>query len=104
MAHAVSLRTRELGVRLALGAKPADVFRLVVGGGMAIAAAGVALGLAASAALSSALGGMLFEISARDAATYAGSALVLLSAAAIATSIPARRAARVDPLIVLRSE
>jgi putative ABC transport system permease protein len=104
MAQAVSLRTRELGVRLALGAKPADVFRLVVGGGMAIAAAGVALGLAASAALSSALAGMLFEIPARDAATYAGSALVLLSAAAIATSIPARRAARVDPLIVLRSE
>jgi predicted permease len=104
MSHAVAARTREIGVRLALGATPADVFRLVVGGGMAVAAAGVIAGLAAAAALSRILSGMLFEIPARDGATFAAAAVVLLAAAAVATGVPARRAARVDPLIVLRRE
>ena len=104
MSHGVAQRTRELGVRLALGATPRQVFRLVVGRAMAVAAAGVAVGLAASAAVSGVLAGMLFDVPPRDALTFAVSAAVLLGAAAIAAGVPARRAARVDPLIVLRSE
>jgi putative ABC transport system permease protein len=104
MSQAVDQRRHELGVRLALGARPGDMFRLVVGRGMGIAAAGVAAGLAASAMASGVLSGFLFETPARDLTTFAAAAAVLLAAAAVATSIPARRAARVDPLVVLRSE
>jgi hypothetical protein len=95
---------RQRFTELALGASPRDVFRLIAGGGMAVAAGGAAVGLAASAALSGVLSGMLFEIPARDGATFAAAAIVILTAAAVAAGVPAWRAARVDPLIVLRSE
>jgi putative ABC transport system permease protein len=104
MSQVVAQRTRELGVRLALGATPGDVFNFVVGHGMSLTAAGVLIGLVASAGLSRVLAGMLFETSGRDLPTFTAAALVLLAAAAAATVFPARRAARVDPLIVLRSE
>jgi putative ABC transport system permease protein len=104
MAHAVAQRTRELGVRLALGAKPVDLFTLVVGRGMAVAAAGVIVGLAGAMPTSRVLEGMLFEIAPNDPRTLGISAIVLLTASLLAAWIPARRAAAVDPLIVLRSE
>ena len=104
MAYLVTQRTREIGVRLAVGARPADVFRLVVGRGVMLAAVGVVLGLAAAAMLSRTLEAMLFSVKRNDPATFVLSALVLLLAAALASFVPARRAARMDPLKALRSE
>ena len=96
MSQVVAQRTRELGVRLALGATPADVFQFVVGHGMALTAAGVLIGLAASAALSRVLAGMLFETSGRDLPTFVAAAVVLLvaSASRYLLSRPPRRARR----------
>ena len=104
MAYAVSQRTRELGVRMALGARPADVFRLIVGRGVALAVLGIALGLGASLALARTVADLLFEVPPHDTATFAAAAIVLLASAIMATWLPARRAARVDPLVALRSE
>jgi putative ABC transport system permease protein len=104
MAYAVSQRTRELGVRMALGARPADVFRLIVGRGVALAVLGIVLGLAASLALARTVADLLFEVSPHDTTTFAAAAIVLLASAVMATWFPARRAARVDPLVALRSE
>ena len=104
MAQAVAQRTRELGVRLALGARPLDLFTLVVGRGMAVAAVGVIVGLVGAMVASTVLEGMLFEVAPNDPRTLAVSAIVLLTASLFAAWIPARRAARVDPLVVLRSE
>ena len=104
MSYAVAQRTRELGVRMALGARPADVVRLVVGRGMALASVGVVIGLAAALALSRVVTDMLFLVTATDLMTFAGSAAVLLVSAGAASYMPARRAMRVDPLAALRSE
>jgi len=104
MAYLVTQRTREIGVRLAIGAQPGDVFRLVVGRGLMLAAFGVVLGLAAAAMLSRMLESMLFNVQPNDAATFGASAAVLLTAVALASFLPARRASRMDPLEALRSE
>ena len=104
MAYAVLQRTRELGVRIALGARPSDVLRLVVGRGLGVACAGIAIGLAGAYALSRVISGMLFQVGPTDFMTFAGSALVLLLAAALASYLPARQAMRIDPLQALRSE
>jgi putative ABC transport system permease protein len=104
MAYLVTQRTREIGVRLAVGARPADVFRLVVGRGLVLASIGVAIGLTGAAAVSRVLESMLFNVKPTDGFTFGGAAIVLLAAVAVASFVPARRAARLDPLQALRSE
>jgi putative ABC transport system permease protein len=104
MSYTVVQRTRELGVRMALGARRWDVLRLVVGRGMALASVGIVIGAIAALVLSRAIADMLFEVTATDPLTLMVAALVLLASAAAASFIPARRAMRVDPLIALRSE
>jgi len=104
VAFSVSQRTREIGVRRALGARSGSLLRLVLRQGMAPVAAGLVLGLAAAAALSRLLADLLFGVTATDPWTYGTVAAVLLLVAAVACLVPARRAAAIDPLVALRSE
>ncbi|HMV49148.1 MAG TPA: ABC transporter permease, partial [Blastocatellia bacterium] len=104
MAHAVAERTHELGIRLALGAQSGDIAWLVVGQGIKLVALGLALGLAGAWAATRVLRGILYGVSVTDPLTFAGIALLLLAVALVACWIPARRAARVDPLAALRAE
>jgi putative ABC transport system permease protein len=104
LSYSVNQRTREIGVRLALGAQPVDVLRMVVREGMLLAFAGIAAGLGGAVLVSRALATLLFGIEARDPATFAGVAVVLIAIALTACYIPARRATRVDPVIALRYE
>jgi putative ABC transport system permease protein len=104
MAYSVSQRTAEIGVRMALGATRRDVFRLVVGDGLRLAAAGVLIGSAGSLLVAQSLRSMLFGVRPGDPATLAVTAAALVSVAALACVIPARRATRVDPIVALRAE
>jgi predicted permease len=104
MAYLVTQGTREIGIRLALGATGSRVLRLVVGRGLAIALAGVAAGLAGALALTRFLRTLLFGVPPTDAATFTAMALLLTTVAVLASLIPARRAARIDPMASLRSE
>ncbi|MYD86537.1 MAG: FtsX-like permease family protein [Acidobacteria bacterium] len=104
IAVATAQRTREMGLRLAMGAEPRDVVRMVVGGAVGLAGAGVGFGLLATLFASRALVSLLFDVSPTDLATLAGVSLLLLLVAAGAAYLPARRAARVDPLVALRME
>ena len=104
MAYAVAERTREVGLRMALGAQAGDVLKLVVGEGLKLALVGVGLGLLAAAALTRLMTSLLFEVSTTDPLTFAGIALLLLAVALAACWIPARRATQVDPMIALRTE
>ena len=104
MAYAVTQRTHEIGIRLALGAKRADVFRLVVGRGLWIALLGVAVGLGGTFMLTRVLTGLLFEVAPTDPAILAGGSATLAGVALLACYLPARRAMRVDPMIALRYE
>jgi predicted permease len=103
--YAVAQRTRELGVRMALGALPSSVLRLVLGRGLVLVAAGVGIGLLLSLALASLVpANLLPNISARDPWTFAATAALLTSIATLATYVPARRATRIDPLVALRAD
>jgi ABC-type antimicrobial peptide transport system permease subunit len=104
MAYAVGQRTHEIGIRLALGALPADVLRMILLQGAWLAALGVVLGLGAGIALTRLLSSMLFEITPTDTFTFVLAAIVLFAAALAACWIPARRATKVDPLVALRYE
>jgi putative ABC transport system permease protein len=104
MAHRVVQRNHEIGVRLALGARPADVVALVLGSGLRLALAGTALGLAGAAALSRTLASLLFGVSPLDSATYVVVAGALMLVAGIAAYVPSRGAGKVDPLVTLRDE
>jgi predicted permease len=104
MAYAVSRRTQEIGVRLALGAPARRVLALVVGQGLRLAAAGVVLGLVAAAATTRLMRALLYEVSPTDPLTFAALALGLLAVSALASYLPARRATRIDPMTALRSE
>ena len=104
VAHSVTERTREIGVRMALGAERTQVLRLFVTHGIVTAAIGTAVGLAGAAVLSRWLETLLFEIKPTDPITLGGVAVILLIVAAVACYIPARRAAKMDPLIALRAE
>jgi putative ABC transport system permease protein len=102
--YAVARRRRELGIRLALGAAPVAVRNLVVRQSMAAVGAGAAVGAAAALALSRLLGSLLYEVGPADPPTFAAMAAILLSAALVASYLPARRTARIDPMETLRAE
>jgi putative ABC transport system permease protein len=104
LSYSVRLRMRELGIRAALGAAPRDLRRLIVGHGLSLAGLGLALGLAASLALTRLMSGLLFGVSATDPATFAAACGVLAVVAGLACLLPARRATRIDPSVVLRYE
>ena len=102
-AYLVTQRTRELAVRLALGARPAELLLMVIRQGLTWTIVGLLLGVAGSIALSRYLQGVLFGITSADPATFAGASAMFLLAAILATFIPARRIAHVDPLVALRT-
>jgi predicted permease len=104
MALAVGQRRHEIGVRMAIGARPAEILRMILGQGLVLALMGVALGLFGALWLTRLLQQLLFEVAPTDPLTYVGVALVLGSCALVACYVPARRASRVDPIIALRVE
>jgi putative ABC transport system permease protein len=104
IAYAVTQRTREIGIRMALGAQPAGLRQMFVRHGLLLAGIGAIIGLGAAAGLTRLMSSLLFGVKALDPLTYAGVAAILIAAAALASYLPARRATRVDPLDALRAE
>jgi len=104
IADSIRQRTREIGVRVALGARPSEIFRLVVGGGMKLAALGLAIGLALSFVLTQALTSLLYGVKPSDPATYLFVTVILAGVSLLACYLPARRSTRVDPMVALRYE
>jgi len=104
LAYSVARRTGEFGIRLALGAQPSDILKLVIGQGMRLVAAGLVLGLTASFALTRLIAKLLFGVSASDPLTFTGIALLFTAIAVFACWLPARPATRVDPITALRCE
>ena len=102
--YTTARRTREIGIRVALGATPAEVHRLIVGDGLVWTGAGLALGLIAAAIATRSLRSMLFDVAATDPLTYAVAAIVLATVSAAACYVPSRRAARVDATRALAAE
>jgi putative ABC transport system permease protein len=104
VSYAVSQRTHEIGIRMALGARPGRVLGEVLRGGMAMVAAGVVMGAVMAWFTAELLGTLLFGVSAREPAIYLAVAAGVLAAGFVANVVPARRAASVDPMLALRSE
>jgi ABC-type antimicrobial peptide transport system permease subunit len=104
ISYSVLQRTREIGIRMALGSPRQDVTRLFVGHGLKLAAIGIACGLAAAAVCTRLMSSLLFEVSPLDPLTFAGVPLMLVLAAALASYVPAVRAALVDPVEALRTD
>jgi len=104
MAYAVARRTREIGVRMALGALPSDILKLVLRRGLSLALLGIGLGLAGAFAMTRALGGVLYKITVTDPLTFISVSLALALVASLACYLPARRAMKVDPMVALRCE
>jgi putative ABC transport system permease protein len=104
VSYSVSRQTREIGVRIALGANRPQVLRMVVGSGMGLVVVGLLLGTGAALALTRLIGTLLYGITPSDPLTYGAAVLTLASAALIACLMPALRAARIDPAVTLRNE
>ena len=104
MAYLVSQRTREIGVRLALGATRSEVFRQILGRGMTLAGVGAAIGVGAAMGLSQVMDTLLFSVSRRDPVTFIAVPVALVIVAGLACYLPARRAMRVDPVVALRAD
>jgi ABC-type antimicrobial peptide transport system permease subunit len=104
LAYDVSRRLRELGIRVALGASRGDIGRMVVGRAVRVAAAGALIGFAIAVAAGPTVAPLLFQTSAREPLAFLGAAVVLFTVALLAAVVPTRRAARVDPIVALRSE
>jgi putative ABC transport system permease protein len=104
MAYSVAQRTHELGIRKALGARPRDIFQLIMGQGFVLAVIGVAAGVVAAFALTRLMSQLLYNVSATDPTTFIGIALLLTTVALLACYLPARKATRVSPMTALRHE
>jgi ABC-type antimicrobial peptide transport system permease subunit len=103
-AYSIAQRTREIGIRMALGARSSQVLRLTLRQGMRLVAAGGAVGVAAALALTRLMRSLLYEVSAVDPLTFIAVTVLLALAALLACYVPARRAARIDPMVALRYE
>lgn len=104
MSYSVTQRTHEIGIRMAIGARPVDVFKMILGGGMKLALIGVALGLAGAFALTRLMATMLFGVAPTDAVTFGGISILLVTVALLACYLPGRKATKVEPTISLRYE
>jgi putative ABC transport system permease protein len=104
MAYMVAQRTNEIGLRMALGARPWDVLRLVVGQGMRLTLAGIVMGIVAGLVATRLMGSLLFGVSTSDPVTFGAVSVLVAAVALIAGWLPARRAARIDPVLALRQE
>jgi putative ABC transport system permease protein len=104
LSYMVVQRSAEIGLRVALGAQRSDVVGLILGRGLALAAVGIVIGLAASAYLTQYLSSLLFSVQPLDAATFAGVPVILFLVSLLASSVPAYRAARLDPMRTLRDQ
>jgi ABC-type antimicrobial peptide transport system permease subunit len=104
IAYIAAQRTREIGIRLALGAQATDILRMVLGDGMRLVAAGIAIGLAGALGVSRVIRALLYDTSPTDSLTFVSVVALVGAAALFACSLPARRAMRADPIVALRTE